>query len=477
MQRLVIVVLILCLAATLLPGCIEVEVPIDSAATETAIAGKVFATLTAAAAQGASAASPSPTPSPAPLPVAVTVAQPVTPTATAAATLSAAATLTATVTAALTTTVIAMLTATLTATPTETLTPTLTATTTSTPSPTPLPAPVLQSLDLPAGCHPRGMALDPIRGHLFVACRDTNLVMVIDEATWKVIKAIPVAKAPFGVAFLDPYVYVTNSESDSFHLIDAEQLMAVSQVLLQFRYGVKPAHIAADPVRRKLYIALQGRERSPNPTPDPASLLGRVLVIDAMPPQVTQQIEIGPEVFGVAAAPATGLLFATYRFQPGIAPINADNFVQVIFSDLARAERGFPLFVTTSDDGKILYWTHGTGPESTEAVGVSVFPLANQRDVPIGGLDLGYLGEDGGYIAAYPHDGSPWAGSVWISAGDKGVLVTTPQLKNPVASFTTADGIGPTPYAIVINAPAGRVYVDDAGGRVTAIKLRPGPGD
>jgi len=473
MQRL-IVVSTLCLAALLLPGCIEVQAPIDPAAAETAIAGKVFATLTAAAPQGPTDVSSGHTPSPTAPPSAITVSVPVTPTITATATLTP--TTTSTVTSTLTATM--TLTPTLTLTPTETMTPTMTSiitptpTATRPPTSTPTATPQIQSLDLPANCHPRGMALDPSRGHLFVACRDADTVMVIDEATWTVIGTAPVGKKPFGVAFLEPYVYVTNYDSDSVHLIDARQLMPVSQVLLGLRYGVKPAHIAADPVRQKLYIALQGRSRSPNPTPDPASLMGQVLAMDAMPPLVSQQVEIGPEAFGIAVAPATGRLYATVRFVPGIVPINADNFVQIVFPDLPRAERGIPLFVTTSDDGQILYWTHSGGPDSMDAVGVSVFPLANQRDVPIGGLGLGYLGEDGGYIAVYPHDGSPWAGSVWISAGSEGVWATTPQLKNLVARFTSADGIGPSPYAIVINAPAGRVYVDDASGRVTVIKLR-----
>ena len=315
------------------------------------------------------------------------------------------------------------------------------------------------------------MALDPVRGHLFVAGRATNSVYVIDTNTLQVIKTIPVGKEPLGVAFLDPYVYVANHESDSVHLIDAQQLMAVSQVLLGLRYGVQPTHLAVDPAHKKVYVVLSARSRSSNPTPDAASQLGQILEMDAMPPLVQKQMEVGPHAYGVALSPAKGYLFVSSQTVPGLAMLNTSNFVQIV-SDLPRAERGIPLFVATNEDGQVLYWTHSSGPQSTVASGVSVFPLANQRDIPIGGLDLGNMGEDGGYIAVYPHDGSSWADSVWISAGNR-VVVTTPQLGKLVAEFTDQDGLGKDAYAIVIDAPSGRVYVGDANGaQITVISLK-----
>jgi hypothetical protein len=200
-----------------------------------------------------------------------------------------------------------------------------------------------------------------------------------------------------------------------------------------------------------------------------------MLRLNAFPPNVEQQLEIGPLAFGLAQSPANGYAFVTFQNQPGLPslmPLTGDTFVQVVVRDLARAERGLPRFVTTSDDGQVLYWTHSAGLDSTAAVGASVFPLANQRDIPIGGLDLGDLGENGGYIAVYPRDGSPWAGTVWLSVRDH-VLVTTPQLKNLVTTFTAADGLGPDAYAIVINAPLGRVYIGDGNGnQVTAVSLK-----
>ena len=362
-------------------------------------------------------------------------------------------------------------------TPTPAATDTATATPTATRPPTATftPQPKVAPLALPTGCHPSGMALDQGRGHLFVACRDANTVLVIDEQTWQVIKTIPVAKQPFGVAFLDPYVYVTNNGSDSLHIIDAEQLMAVSQVLLQFRYGTEPTFVTADPVRRKIFLVLHTNSRSPLATPNPATQVGLLLRMDAFPPNVEQQMEIDKLPFGLTQSPATGYAFVTFQNQPGLSNLmglNGDNFVQLVVDNLTLAERGLPLFVTTSDDGQVLYWTHSAAVDSTKAIGVTVFPLANQRDIAIGGLDLGDLGENGGYIAVYPHDGSAWAGTVWISVRDQ-VWVTTPQLKNRVALFTSADGLGPDAYAIVINAQLGRVYIGDGdGNQVAAVSLK-----
>ena len=117
-------------------------------------------------------------------------------------------------------------------TPTPTRTPTATRTPTVTPTPTGSPtAPPGNIISLP-GTHPNGMALDPERGRLFVAGRDSNTVQVIEEKTLQIIKNIPVGREPFSVHYDGRFIYVANFGSDSVSVIDPGLLDVVAEVQL-----------------------------------------------------------------------------------------------------------------------------------------------------------------------------------------------------------------------------------------------------
>src|SRR2546422_4850989 len=67
---------------------------------------------------------------------------------------------------------------------------------------------------------------------VFVTNEKSDNVTVIDAATRKVIKSIPVGKRPRGVAVSPDgrRVYVTNSNSDTLSVIDARSLAVLSTV-------------------------------------------------------------------------------------------------------------------------------------------------------------------------------------------------------------------------------------------------------
>ncbi len=117
---------------------------------------------------------------------------------------------------------------TITATSTATFTPTPTAMPTATPTASPTHTPRVTAkqgvIQLPPGAHPNGMAMDIARGHLFVAGRNTNMVYVIDVAEQKIIKEIPVGQQPFGVVYWNDFVHVANFGSGSVSVIDARTL-------------------------------------------------------------------------------------------------------------------------------------------------------------------------------------------------------------------------------------------------------------
>ena len=129
-------------------------------------------------------------------------------------------------------------------TPTPTRTPTATRTPTVTPTPTGSPtAPPGNIISLP-GTHPNGMALDPERGRLFVAGRDSNTVQVIEEKTLQIIKKIPVGREPFSVHYDGRFIYVTNFGSDSVSVIDPGRLDVVAEVQLGSAGG-EPTFLAS----------------------------------------------------------------------------------------------------------------------------------------------------------------------------------------------------------------------------------------
>src|SRR2546426_8884322 len=86
---------------------------------------------------------------------------------------------------------------------------------------------------------------------VFVTNEKSDNVTVIDAATRKVIKSIPVGKRPRGVAVSPDgrRVYVTNSNSDTLSVIDARSLAVLSTVPA----GGDPAGLALQPARAPLY--------------------------------------------------------------------------------------------------------------------------------------------------------------------------------------------------------------------------------
>jgi YVTN family beta-propeller protein len=88
---------------------------------------------------------------------------------------------------------------------------------------------------------------------LYVVCQDSDELRVVELASGKVLKTIPVGRVPRGIA-LSPdgmSVYVTNSWSDNVSVIDAKTL----EVVRTLPTGFEPAGVALDSKANTLYVA------------------------------------------------------------------------------------------------------------------------------------------------------------------------------------------------------------------------------
>lgn len=88
---------------------------------------------------------------------------------------------------------------------------------------------------------------------LFVVCQDSDELRVVELASGKVLKAVPVGRVPRGIA-LSPdglRIYVSNSWSDSVSVIDTKTL----EVVRTLPTGFEPAGVVLDNKANTLYVA------------------------------------------------------------------------------------------------------------------------------------------------------------------------------------------------------------------------------
>jgi YVTN family beta-propeller protein len=350
-------------------------------------------------------------------------------------------------------------------TPTNTLKPTGTATST--------PTPTKPGILIP-NAHPNGIALDPVRGNIFVGGRDSNTVYVISEKTLQIIASIPVGKQPFGLLYYNDSVYVANFGSASVSVISAASLSLITTINLK-RYGGEPTFLAVDPQRGdqgRIFVPLHG-----------SGQLGSIEVSGFVPGlwgNLTRYPTPAPGggTYGTAVTvPNLNLVFVTRRDRFDL--IGMDT-VEAGVTNYAALE-GSPYFAATNPALLRVYLTlaepgHPDQPDRLTYFGftggtqllarINVFARSNIT------VNVGSLGSSGGYVAIFPRVGSPWDDSVWVSA-DKHVLVYNADLSQSLRVFDAGDGVGNDPYAIAFNPNLSRAYVTDGdGNRVAVLSLR-----
>jgi YVTN family beta-propeller protein len=145
---------------------------------------------------------------------------------------------------------------------------------------------------------PLEVAVSLDRRLLYVVCQDSDELRVVELASGKVLKTIPVGRVPRGIA-LSPdgmSVYVTNSWSDNVSVIDAKTL----EVVRTLPTGFEPAGVALDSKANTLYVANR--------------LSNDVSVIDLKSGEESKRLLAGKGASYLSSSPDGKLIYCTHIY-------------------------------------------------------------------------------------------------------------------------------------------------------------------
>jgi YVTN family beta-propeller protein len=149
---------------------------------------------------------------------------------------------------------------------------------------------------------PVEIAVSPDGRLLYVLCQDSDELRVIEEASGKVVKSVPVGREPRGIAITrrGDTLYVTNAWSDNVSVIDASNL----EVTKTLPAGFEPSGAALDGAERTLYVANR--------------LSNDVSVIDLNTGQETKRLVAGRGASYLTSSPDGTLIYCTHIYpEPG----------------------------------------------------------------------------------------------------------------------------------------------------------------
>lgn len=350
--------------------------------------------------------------------------------------------------------------------PTATGKPTATATPTMTASPTARPS---VSITLPPTTL-NGMAVDPERGYIYVAGRDTDKVYVVDPEQRQLVKEIAVGRQPFGVTYIAGYIHVANFGSGSVTVIDPRTLSTLplastgqpAPVTASIQNEIsQPTFIAAEPASERALVVLNG----------PQEIYHRHVYLYRVMPDLqlgdwasVNGLEAGS--YGIATLPRRARAYVSNRDTQALVALDTGTG-EVLEAESLRGLPFAPYYVAAMNATWFVYVTHnapdvpGSPPDR-----VSQFLAYDSAPRLRNTVVVGDLGDAGGFIGIYPwredmlQPGSPYDGSVWIGTPGK-VTVFDPTLV-PQAEFGPEDGIGARPYALAFDPVRRRAYVADA---------------
>ncbi len=350
--------------------------------------------------------------------------------------------------------------------PTATGVATATATPTVTASPTARP---FVSIALPPATL-NGMAVDPERGYIFIAGRDTDKVYVVDPEQRQLVTEIAVGRQPFGVTYIAGYIHVANFGSGSVTVIDPQTLSTLPRVntgqpgpetALIHNEISQPTFIAAEPAGERAMVVLHGRQE----------IYHRHVYLYLVMPDLklgdwasVNGLEAGS--YGIATLPRRARAYVSNRDTQSLIALDTGTR-EVLEAESLRGLSFVPYYVAAMDATWFVYVTHNAPdvPDSPPDR-VSQFLAYDSAPRLMKTVVVGDLGDAGGFIGIYPwredmmRPGSPYDGSVWVGTPGK-VTVFDPTLV-PQAEFGPADGIGPRPYALAFDPVRRRAYVADA---------------
>lgn len=177
-------------------------------------------------------------------------------------------------------------------------------------------------------------------GKLMVACTDSNAADIVDPATAKSVRRVPLGEEPeaFDVSPDGKTVYVSNEDEGAASFVDA----ASGKVLQSVKVGKEPEGVKVSADGKTLYV-----------TSEVASL---VHVIDVATAKVVKNVKVGKRPRRMALTPDGKELWVTNELDASVSIVStADHSVAgtVKFEVKgARAEDISPVGITMSRDGK-----------------------------------------------------------------------------------------------------------------------------
>ncbi len=177
-------------------------------------------------------------------------------------------------------------------------------------------------------------------GHLMVACTDSNAAEVIDPASGKSVRRVPLGEEPeaFDVSPDGKTVYVSNEDEAETSFVDA----ASGKVLKKIKVGQEPEGVKVSADGKTLYV-----------TSEVASM---VHVIDVASAKVTKNVKVGKRPRRMAITPDGKELWVTNELGSSVSIVStADHSVigEIKFAVKgARAEDISPVGITMTRDGK-----------------------------------------------------------------------------------------------------------------------------
>jgi YVTN family beta-propeller protein len=251
-------------------------------------------------------------------------------------------------------------------------------------------------------------------GHsLYVVCQASDELRVVDVESDKVVKVMPLGRAPRGIA-LSPdgtQIYVTNSTDDTVSVVDAVTL----RVTRTLPTGFEPAGVVTDRTGEMLYVANR--------------LSGDISVIDVRTGQETKRLLAGRGASYLALSPDGKFIYGTHIYpNPGAFRTPPNSEITVIDTKRQTVVERMPLHnvagvfhVALSLDGKL-----GVAAQLRPK---NLVPLAHVEHGWVFGNSLTLFGEDVGGTVQVPIDeldryySLPWG--VVITPDKSKIFVTT----------------------------------------------------
>lgn len=186
------------------------------------------------------------------------------------------------------------------------------------------------------GKHPFGLALDPNEAELFVGSRWDNSIAVVDTATMKVKRTLPVADDPHQLC-MDPsgrFLFATSLTTNSIAVMDA----AAGTQVKGLEAGAGPFGLAAAPDGKYLYVSNQMSNPVPMRTPPAAELT----VVDLRSQMVVGHRTLASTVLGqgIAVSPDNQFVVVALELPKNLVPETQVYQGWMVTHGFALAEAG-----------------------------------------------------------------------------------------------------------------------------------------